>query len=456
MWKLNIKAGKKTKHDALVEYISKLIDSGKLKPGELLPTQRYISSSMQVSIGTVIKAFTELEKRGYVVGEVGRGTFVSDYKYLSSSTPGDQINLGNYESPDFTTIPAFRALQSGVSEVIRESELYFKIGYIDPSGATEHKEAMVEWLQLAGLKTEVDKILICGGAHHGTFISVKVLCEKGESLMVEEMSTLNIRDVCNFLDVQMLPVRMDNDGIIPEDFELVAKTKKAKALYINPTLQNPTCAVMSLKRKQQIVKIAEKYKVTIIEDAVSDLLIDTPVTPIINLYPDNTIYVSSFSKTISPGIRVGIVNANKTLIKKLDFASRATIWMNSPLLNEIATNLVQSGKAKTMLLGKKQAIKQRQAVFQKIFKDFEYVSHLNAFHAWVKLPDHWTYIEFIRETERRNIVIRTSDMFYVGNDMPPNYFRIGLGSPHTIEDLTKGLETIAELMRGQPSDSVNF
>jgi len=456
MWDVKIRDAKKTKHDTLVDHIARLIDEGKLKPGEMLPTQREISTKLKVSIGTVIKAFTELTKRGYVFGEVGRGTFVSDYKYLSSNVESELINLGNFESPDFTTLAAFRALQSGISEVTLDSELYFKMGYIEPSGAQPHKEAMVKWLEWSGVKTDANHVIICGSAQHATFLAIEVLCKPGDSLLVEELTMLNIRDICNLAGVKMVPVKMDKDGLIPASFEAQCKASRSRVLYTIPLLQNPTCAVLPMKRRQELVRIAKKYDVTIIEDGVNELLSDDGLKPLAALYPEKTVYVSSLSKAISPGVRVGVISAQQNLIEKLEFANRATLWMNSPLLNEIAANLIRSGKAKTMLAGKRQAIRERQAVVAKLLKGMEYATHPSAFHVWLKLPAPWSSADFADELLKKKVLVRSADMFYVGAGKAPDYIRIGIGSPHTLDELTSGLTRIVELSKRRPEKINGF
>lgn len=456
MWDVKIRDANKTKHDSLVEHIARLIDDGKLKPGEMLPTQREISTKLKVSIGTVIKAFTELTKRGYVFGEVGRGTFVSDYKYLSSNVQSELINLGNFESPDFTTLAAFRALQSGISEVTLDSELYFKMGYIEPSGSLSHKQAMVEWLKWCGLTADTNQVIICGSAQHATFLAIEVLCKPGEALMVEELTMLNIRDICSLAGVKMVPIKMDEDGIVPESFESQCRASKSRVLYTIPFLHNPTCAVQPLKRRQELVRIAAKYDVTFIEDGVNNALGEDRIKPLAALYPDHTVFVTSLSKAISPGVRVGGIYARQNLIEKLEFANRATLWMNSPLLNEIATNLIRSGKAKVMVAGKRQAIRERQRVVAKVLKGLEYATHPEAFHVWLKLPSQWNSADFAEELLKQKVLVRSSDMFYVGGGTPPNCIRIGIGSPHTLEELTTGLTRIVEVSKRRPEKIKGF
>lgn len=450
MWDIKFKKGKKTKHEQLVNHITRLIDKGTLKPGQMLPTQREISARTKISIGTVIKVFTELERRGYVKGEVGRGTFVSDYQYLSSSIENTILNFRNFEAPEFTNLSSYRALISGLNDVAQQKDLYFKLGYIEPSGSTEHKEAIAEWLKVVKLKVEPNDVLICGGTQHGIYIALQTLCNQGDAIMVESYCNLTLQEINEVCGYKTVPIEMDDDGIIPEAFDQACKKTKSKVLYLMPTLHNPTCIVSPKKRREEILQVAKKHRVIILEVGVMDALLATPQPTLASYSSENVIYISSFSKTISPGIRVGYIHTNKELLEKIEMRSRASLWMNSPLLNEVITDLIKTGKAMTLLNGKRETIAERQKVLAKTFKGLSYKTHPNAFHVWLTLPDYWKLKEFKEALLAKNIIVQPSNVFSLSKNDAYDAVRISMGSPKTIEELTTGLQIIADTAREQP------
>ncbi|MGE0590736.1 MAG: aminotransferase class I/II-fold pyridoxal phosphate-dependent enzyme, partial [Cyclobacteriaceae bacterium] len=155
-------------------------------------------------------------------------------------------------------------------------------------------------------------------------------------------------------------------------------------------------------------------------------------------------------KTISPGIRVGYIYTNRELLEKIEMRSRASLWMNSPLLNEIVTDLIKTGKAMTLLKGKRETIAERQKVLAKAFKGLTYKTHPNAFHVWLTLPDYWKLKEFKEALLAKNIIVQPSNVFSLSNVDAYDAVRISMGSPKTTEELTTGLQIIADTVREHP------
>src|SRR5262249_38785520 len=129
-----------------------------------------------------------------------------------------------------------------------------------------------------------------------------------------------------------------------------------------PTLQNPTNSIMPKERRAEIAAICRRHGVIIVEDDIYGFQVENPPPPISSLVPDHSVYVNSLSKCVAPGLRIGFIRANEALIERIGVSLRATTWMATPLMAEIATRLMNSGAAQQIALAQRVEAKHRQAM----------------------------------------------------------------------------------------------
>ena len=166
MWNKKFEQSDRKKFLHLIDYITEAIDSGALEPGQSLPTQRELSQKLNLSIGTITKAFKELEKMGYLKGEIGRGTFVkdiaaesADFWYTESKVPY-KYNLGHYRTTELFNHTIQINLLASIKEVANSSNLYPLLNDLHNTGSDRQKTAFLDWIKGIGIVAKPEQIAL--------------------------------------------------------------------------------------------------------------------------------------------------------------------------------------------------------------------------------------------------------------------------------------------------------
>jgi Transcriptional regulators containing a DNA-binding HTH domain and an aminotransferase domain (MocR family) and their eukaryotic orthologs len=182
----------------------------------------------------------------------------------------------------------------------------------------------------------LENVLITTGATQGIELVSQILIQDGDVVLVESPTFFAALPVFKKYGATVIPVKMDRDGIDLNDLETKLIKHNPKLLYIIPTFQNPTGITLSKKRRIAICELTYKYKTVLLEDdPYYDLrFLGEPVLPIKSHDKyENVIYLSSFSKILAPGLRVGVIVANKEIIEKLVLA-KSGADTNTSLLSQ--------------------------------------------------------------------------------------------------------------------------
>jgi DNA-binding transcriptional MocR family regulator len=294
-------------------------------------------------------------------------------------------------------------------------------------------------------------VLITAGVQHGLSIVFGAVLEPGETLLVEELTYAGVRALAGMQRLKLSPLKMDGEGIEPDALELACKKGLARALYLQPTVQNPTGCVMSEERRRRIAEIARRYKLPVIEDDTCGyLLADTP-PPIASFAPELTYLLCGTSKSIAPGLRVAYAYVPPGAVERVAANLAATVWMTAPLLAEIATRLIESGRADRMVAAKRAESAARRALFDRILAREPVVSHPCAGHVWMPLPAPWRGTDFVAAARRAGVAVGPAEDFVVGRASAPHAVRLALGRPERRADVERGLQALAELLTGAPT-----
>jgi DNA-binding transcriptional MocR family regulator len=248
----------------------------------------------------------------------------------------------------------------------------------------------------------------------------------------------------------LAPLTMDEQGIVPDAFEKACREKSPKALYVIPTIDNPTTATMPEERCRRIAALAQKHGVTIIEDDPYAPLRPERIASIAELAGDVTWHIATLSKCATPALRVAYVvapNAGRAL--RLAGVLRATILMAPPLMSALATRWIADGTLDEIA----RAISAENAVRQKlaasILRDASFAADPHGHHLWLRLPGHWRAGEFAEHANSLGVSIMPASAFAVA-PQPIEAVRISLGIAPDRGALEDGLTQLASLM-AEPS-----
>ena len=434
---------------AIAEAIATDIADGRLRPGTRLPAQRALADVLDIDFTTVTRAYAEARKRGLVEGRVGHGTYVRLKQKQPEPASGRPVDVSMNLPPRFEDAALEARMEGGIAAVAAEGPDLF-LTYQDPAGASSDRHAGVQWLAPRLPDLSADRIVICPGAQGAMVAALSLLAQRGDTVCAESLTYPGFLALTAHLGIQVVPVAMDAEGLLPDRFEAVCKSHKPKALYCTPTLHNPTTATVPLPRRKQIVEIARRYGVRIIEDDAYGALPRDPVAPLASLAPDCVYHIAGLSKCLSPALRTAyLVLPDSRIAARAASAVRAFSGMASPVTAAIATRWIEDGTAGAILGAIRKETAERQAIAARILRAA--VTKPDCFHAWLVLPEGWTAGTLASRARLEGVGLVTGDAFAAGK--APEAVRIGLGSPRTVTDLARGLEIIADLLARSPGSS---
>ncbi|MTI39540.1 aminotransferase class I/II-fold pyridoxal phosphate-dependent enzyme [Fulvivirga lutimaris] len=456
MWDKKFKQSDRKKFLHLIQYIVDAIDSGILKSGELLPTQRDLSKRLNVSIGTITKAFKELEHMGYLSGEIGRGTFVSDitseYKnflYTESKTPY-KYNLGHFRTSELFNHTIQLNLLSGIKEASSSPDFFYKLNDFNNCGTEHQKQSFIDWIKPLGfgnITTSEATLLMSEVSAVNTIINT--FTEAGDNILIEQIGDRITKDQILQSKRTLAPVKIDNLGIDPKDLEEKIKLHQPKILVTQPTFHMPTTMVTSKNRKQEIVKVCERYNIIILEDGRTDKFYDNVVNPYYEMNPEIAIYVTGTYFPLNPALSSSIVVGSNNNIKKIENQFKLYNWTHSQILLEICTNLITSGRADKIVEERKKLLELRNKCFDDVFDIAPNASLKYCPFRWLKLPNSWANAQFAQLAFENGILVRNSDIF-LNEDLPQlPYIRISNGAINNDADYEAALLEIKRLFEEQ-------
>jgi DNA-binding transcriptional MocR family regulator len=423
--------------------------SGRLRPGSRLPTHRELAERLGVTVGTVTRGYAEAARRGLLSGEVGRGTFLRGPQpelapAPSSSSPG-LVDLSLNLPPPLDESQA--GLLSRTLEALARQDVSALLDYATEGAAAAHREAGAAWMRLAGLDADPGRVLVSSGSQHALTVVLSALLRPGDLVLTEALTYPGVKGVARVLNLRLQGVPMDAHGLDPDALEAACRSHAPRALYVIPTIHNPTTVSLGEPRRREIVRVARAHGLTIIEDDVHRLLAEQAPAPLAALFPEGVCYLLGTSKTLAPGLRVGFVHAPEPLTARIAAGIRATTWMAAPLMVEIAARWLRDGTGLRLLKQRRDEARARQRLAAEALSGLRLDAHPTAHHAWLHLPEPWRAESFAAEARRHGVGVTPAQLFQVGRAAAPHAVRLGLGAPRTREELSRGLERLLAALR---------
>ncbi len=450
VWKPLIQKGDKPIFMALLRALSGDIAAGRLPQGSRLPPQRELADELKIAIGTVTRVYAEAEKRGLVYGDGRRGTFVGSRSQPRSllASMAENISAGIDLSKNHPAHWLDPDLTIALNQIARWPDCRQLLLYPPPEGMPSHRLAAARWLKQLGLETKPENLFVAGGVQHALMAVFASETRPGDIIVAEEYTYPGVRAVADMLGLQQLGVPMDDEGMIPEALESVCRNKDVRLLYCNPSLQNPTNAMMSPERRKQIAAIAENYNICVVEDEILSPLLDERPGYITDIIPQRCFFVISVSKAVAAGLRVGFIAAPPSARQKLIDTLQAISLGMPPLMAEIFARWYEDGTVeKTIGLRKRELVWAHQTACE-VLHGFEIKSHPSSYHLWLMLPDGWTSQKFATEAQMRGVAVTPADIFAVEGKAGVNAVRLSIGSAPSREHLKTALEIIAAILSG--------
>lgn len=298
---------------------------------------------------------------------------------------------------------------------------------------------------------ELNRLTPTNGTQSALVILLGYLVPAGKKLAAEQLSYGALRSIARLAGVPLTGLLIDDEGVLPDAFEAACRTGDIGALYCNPTVHNPTTAIMNEDRRLQLAEIARRYGVAIIEDdALGRLHLDAP-PPIARLAPDICWYIMTTSKAISHGLRLAYLVAPTAAARNqaLAHVQQLSFWNATPVATDILQQWIASEGTDEISAAIRSENVIREAYAREQLGHLGLISKTGSMHVWLPLPPSIPAAEFARSSELEGVLIRPAALFTTDEQQPPNAIRLSLSTPSTRAAAFEGLE----LIRGQLEDA---
>ena len=273
----------------IVEALSSDIASGRLVRGQQLPTHRALAKSLDVDLTTVTRAYGEARRRGLLDAHVGQGTFVSETSARAASDMPYQvkIDLSMNVPPHPVEANLDVRITHGLAAIRNQTGLTAFLNYQPPGGSDEERAAAADWLRRRVPQASADRLIVYPGSQAILFNVLLSLTSPGDVVLTEQLTFPGIKAAAAKLGVRLVGVEMDAEGIQPDALKNACRLHQPKAVYLIPTLHNPTTATLSPARRKAIAAIIRASGAFLIEDDAYGWL-DPTASPIANLIPERS------------------------------------------------------------------------------------------------------------------------------------------------------------------------
>jgi DNA-binding transcriptional MocR family regulator len=332
----------------LVEALAADIEGGRLVGGARLPPQRDLAHALSISVGAVTRAYDDAARRGLVQAHVGRGTFVVDHAVRDAAAVGE-IDLSTNTAPIIETAGA---VSETIASLRKVASLDERLNYLPTCGLEVDRRAGAAWLKLTvGLDVDWERLICCTGAQAATAIAASAVCRSGDAVLCEAATFSGMKILARQQGYHLHGVEMDEEGAQPESLDRLAVQTGARLFYTLPTLHNPTARIAGKDRRAAVARVARARDLTIVEDDVYGVYArGLALSPLASSAPERTFFVSSLSKTLSPGLRVGfLVPPPGNMFDRSVAAIRALHHSPPGFGSAIATDWITSGRAEDMI-----------------------------------------------------------------------------------------------------------
>ncbi|QDU35005.1 putative HTH-type transcriptional regulator YdcR [Poriferisphaera corsica] len=463
-------------YEQLADRIEGMIVEGVLLPGDRVPSVRKLKQQFGVSMSTVLEACRLLEDRGLVSARPQSG------HYVRENVTGKKLDEPSDSRPKARAVKVDRAMslklklsiedesilhfgaavpntncfpQKTMNRLIgqalrEESELVHK--YNTPRGVEEFRKAVCKRMMYGGISVGPEDVLVTNGTKESVYLALKAVTKPGDTVAVESPTYFDLIVTLESLHLKILPLATSpRDGVNFDSLGKALQMKQIQAVVLITNFSNPLGVCMSDSRKKALAGMLERYDVPLIEDDIyGDLCFGEERPKTVKAYDkcDHVIYCSSFSKTISPGMRVGWIVPGKYQAKVEQI--KLAINQAAPTLGQIAMAKYLNGGGYERHLRKLRKVYQQQTglmlqYLSQYFPEGTKVSQPTGGHVlWVEMPVGVDSVRLHDEAIKEGIAIAPGPIFSPREEDFLNCMRINTGLPWS-ERIEPAIKRLGEL-----------
>jgi GntR family transcriptional regulator / MocR family aminotransferase len=464
----------------LADYIAAEIDAGGLRPGDFLPSSRDLAHQLKLSRDTVVKTYSELNRLAYLYTASGKGTFVAPkYKGPTQSSPqnkgaeplsslGRKLMAAELKHP---SSPSFSALNFGalpkellpttrwrkVLQDICAPKTFRSLEYQpDVLGRFELRSAVQRYLQRSrGIECNWQQVAIFSLSSGLINLLFKLLFETGDTVAVEEPGFGAVKNIAETQGLKVLPVAVDESGLNVES--LRRSNQSIKLVYVTPGHQDPTGAVMSLSRRQELIEWARLNDVWIVDDDYDGYFYygNRPPVSLWSQAPNANV-ICSFScwQVLYPLTSIGFAVLPQSLVPALTaYKELQTEGLSDFIIQLALAQMLNKGYLEQHLRRVQRVLSNRRSASmlelkRRLGEQIDIRKHSAGTHFVVSLP-HWNTLEVLLAAEEAGLPLVPTSAYYMGRPAESEYLLNF--SLYQEAEMKKAIQAFGSLLSAVPS-----
>jgi len=465
IWTPTLDPSVKPKYRAVVQAVRDGIASGELGEGDKLPPVRELGWRLEMTPGTVARAFTILTDEGVLRAEVGRGTFVASDSHQETSLNPTEMDViahktggDNYEVNLFTPhLPnggQTKLIRNALGQIAQDPPSGL-MHYPSRRGAKPAREAMLNWLRDAnlGALSEADIVLSHGGQNAIMLVYQAILKGRRPVIFVEELCYPGFRRAATALRAEVVPIAMDSDGLCPDALAAAAQRyPEAQLVCTSPEVHSPTCGFTPLARRKELVEVARRYDLHILEDdcyrigAAQEACYRA-------LAPERGWYITSLSKSITPALRMGCAIGPRHLTADLHRAAEHSFFGLATPLTDLAAAFLMHPELDAVTARTREGVAAYVKAAVNALGSYDLHWRADVPFVWLNLPEGWRASAFCRAAEARGVRVRAAEEFAARQAQSPHAVRMAINAGVSLSSFEAAMIRLRDLL-DNPNDEI--
>ena len=370
---------------------------------------------------------------------------------LKFTTQPDVISFaGGLPAPELFPVREFQEACRHILETDGPTSLQ----YSPTEGFLPLKEYLADSMSRYGIMVEVENILIVNGSQQGLDLVGKLFVDPEACVVCSRPTYLGALQAWNAYEASYCTVPMDENGTLVDELEaLLKKGTRPRFIYELPNFHNPAGNTLSLERRQRVAHLAREYDLVIIEDdPYGELRFEgEDLTPLFRLAPERTIYLSTFSKTLAPGIRLAWITAPKPIISRLVQAKQGADLHSGTFVQMVANDICQRGILRQHVRRLRQVYRQRRdammdAIAEHFPQEVTFTKPLGGLFLWARAPEAINTRDFLLKAVEAKVAYVPGFAFYPGEQGGEHSMRLNFSNA-SIEMINEGIYRLGRAMK---------
>lgn len=462
IWSTNLDAFEGPKYQRLAQALRIAVQDGHLAIGEKLPPVRDLAWRVGITPGTVARAYTILTNEGILDAAVGRGTFVAQPKTNVAVAP-IEIDAAPHHADNATgPISLYSPVLPNVGQASLIRALLLDVAEDPPSGLMHYpsrdghraaREAAIRWLADTplGHLDENDLVLSHGGQNGILLVMQSVLSGATPVVYMEELSYPGFRRAAELLRAKVVAVPADEDGMDPDALVRAVKQHGAGVLCTSPEVNNPTLCHTPVDRRRDIVSIAQRYNLQILDDDCYRLS-DARAPSYRMLAPERSWYVTSISKLLTPSLRFGIVAAPHGRVSSLRRAAEHGFFGLATPITDLAARLLVHEQTRDMVGQVQKHFAKYVQVAVNLLGAYDLHWRQDVPFLWLRLPTGWRASSFCLAAEARGVSIRPAEQYTCREARAPHAVRIAINAGIGFARFEEAMSILRDTLDNPPDE----